>query len=82
MLSTTITLGRRLVHTTKSSKDLRPHIKQLFNDHETKKKPWDIGTTLILGAPAVGCIGLYIWKQDTEILQPLRDAKKTKESSN
>ena len=59
---------------------MRPQIKKMFTDHQTNKKPIDLGTFLILGTPAVGCFGLYIWKQDTEVLQPIRDAKKLNKS--
>lgn len=74
-------IAKRSLHSTRIIKDMRPQIKQMFTDHQTNKKPIDVGTALILGAPAVGCFGLYIWKQDTEILQPLRDAKELKDSA-
>ena len=72
----------RSIHTTRHAKDLRPLLKQMFADHQSKQKPMDLGTAFILGAPAVGCFGMYIWKQDTEILAPLREAKKLKAASS
>tara|TARA_B100000780_G_scaffold277371_1_gene247903 strand:+ start:1249 stop:1530 length:282 start_codon:yes stop_codon:yes gene_type:complete len=62
--------------------DLRPQLKKLFEDQRKNKKPLDIGTALILGTPAVGCFIIYIWKQDTEVLQPIRDLQKKKQEES
>jgi hypothetical protein len=64
---------RHLFHSTTIKQDLRPQLKKLFTDSHNNAKPLDTGTGLILGAPAVACFVLYMWKQDTEVLQPIRE---------
>ena len=69
-------LQTRLLHTTPVRHDMRPQLKKLWDNHQANQKPLDKGTALILGAPAVACFALYMWKQDSEVLRPLREAKR------
>ena len=51
-------------------------LKQMLAAGQANSKPLDTGTALILGAPAAAALGIYVWKQDTENLRPLREKKR------
>ena len=52
---------------------------QLLSQGSANSKPLDKGTALILGAPALGCFCMYIWKQDRDHLAPLRARQQQKQ---
>ena len=43
-----VRIATRPIHTTRHAKDLRPLLKQMFADHQSKQKPMDLGTAFIL----------------------------------
>ena len=48
----------------------------LVSRGSANRKPLDMGTAVIMGAPALGCFMMYIWKQDREHLAPLREKQR------
>ena len=75
-------VGARVFTTTTRRRDkgVIEKLTQLINQGEANRKPMDAGTAIILGAPACICFGMYIWKQDRDHLEPIREKNREKQT--
>ena len=69
--------ARRCFTSTRRARDkgVVAKLTQLVSQGSANSKPLDTGTAIILGAPALGCFCMYIWKQDRDTLAPLRERR-------